>query len=270
MNRVLIAAIAHTLNAALCEAIGDHSQPAWAQAPDWQKESALAGVDMHLANPEATPEQSHAAWMEHKVKDGWVYGEVKDAEKKTHPCIRPWAELPVEQRIKDHIFRAAVHALSPVPDAPAAGAQALKAAPGGVIPRLVGPQGFAPVKYVGRRETYREGMYATGLVFQRGETKMVPTDKARLLLQHPDVYVPGDVQSMATVQAPPSERSKADEDRQAEERVQEARDAIANMNKDALVAYAQTNFRVALDKHQGVAKLREAATQLVDRFGLAQ
>jgi hypothetical protein len=57
------------------------------------------------------PEASHISWMTQKVADGWKYGEVKDAEAKTHPCIRPFAELPREQQAKDFIFRAVVHAL---------------------------------------------------------------------------------------------------------------------------------------------------------------
>jgi hypothetical protein len=38
---------------------------------------------------------------------------VKDAEKKEHPCFRPYDELPAEQKIKDALFIAVVHALRP-------------------------------------------------------------------------------------------------------------------------------------------------------------
>jgi hypothetical protein len=43
-----------------------------------------------------------------------VYGEVKDAEKKTHPCIVPYKDLPPEQQAKDHLFKAVVSALAPL------------------------------------------------------------------------------------------------------------------------------------------------------------
>ena len=43
-----------------------------------------------------------------KIADGWVYGKIKDAELKTHPCCVPYEQLPVEQRAKDYIFRAIV------------------------------------------------------------------------------------------------------------------------------------------------------------------
>jgi hypothetical protein len=60
------------------------------------------------ASPDTTPEDSHKNWLAHKVKDGWVYGPVKDVEKKEHPCMVPYEELPLEQRVKDYLFRAVV------------------------------------------------------------------------------------------------------------------------------------------------------------------
>lgn len=102
---------AHEVNRAYCQAIGDNSQPTWADAPLWQRTSAIEVVRFHQDNPEATPENSHESWLKTKVADGWVYGPVKDPEKKEHPCMRPYAELPLELRVKDHLFRAVVHAM---------------------------------------------------------------------------------------------------------------------------------------------------------------
>lgn len=106
---MLIAMLAHSMNKAYCEAIGDNSQPTWEDAPDWQKDSAIMGVTKHLENPDMTPEDSHVSWMEQKTAEGWKYGPVKDLEKKEHPCYLPYNELPQEQRVKDYIFRQAVH-----------------------------------------------------------------------------------------------------------------------------------------------------------------
>lgn len=106
-----IARVAHEINRAYCNALGDASQPAWEDAPQWQKDSAINGVKFHLANPDATPENSHDQWLKVKEAEGWVYGEHKDPGKKTHPCFRPYRELPREQRVKDYLFRATVHAL---------------------------------------------------------------------------------------------------------------------------------------------------------------
>lgn len=109
---VKIARACHEVNRAYCEAMGDHSQPAWEEAPEWQKESAMKGVMLHLDNPNAGPEQSHESWFAQKVADGWIYGQVKDPAKKEHPCMVPFNELPTHQQAKDFIFRAVVHAMA--------------------------------------------------------------------------------------------------------------------------------------------------------------
>ena len=108
-----IARVAHQVNKAYCESLGDTSQLPWEECPEWQRKSAMAGVNLHKENPDAGAEASHESWMKEKVDDGWVYGEKKDpdATPQTHPCIVPFSELPKEQQAKDYIFRAIVHAL---------------------------------------------------------------------------------------------------------------------------------------------------------------
>lgn len=108
-----IAAVAHEANRAYCITLGDLSQPSWTDAPEWQAKSARAGVRFHEANPDAGDSASHESWMREKYADGWTWGPVKDAEKRTHPCLVPFDELPVEQQRKDALFRAVVHALLP-------------------------------------------------------------------------------------------------------------------------------------------------------------
>lgn len=108
---VAIAKVAHEVNRAYCSALGDNSQPEWKAAPDWQRSSAITGVEFHIANPNAGPDHSHNAWLEEKTADGWKYGAVKDAEKKEHPCCVSYEELPIEQKAKDFLFRGVVHAM---------------------------------------------------------------------------------------------------------------------------------------------------------------
>jgi hypothetical protein len=106
-----IAKVAHEINKAYCSAMGDNSQPSWEDAPEWQKSSAINGVNFHLANPDATPENSHESWLAQKEAEGWKYGTIKNPETKEHPCFRPYHELPAEQRAKDYIFRQVVYSL---------------------------------------------------------------------------------------------------------------------------------------------------------------
>jgi hypothetical protein len=105
-----IARVCHEVNRAYCQALGDNSQSAWEEAPEWQRVSARMGVDLHLAG-NFGPEASHIAWMRQKQEEGWAYGPAKDPELKQHPCMLPFDELPPEQQAKDFIFRAIVHAL---------------------------------------------------------------------------------------------------------------------------------------------------------------
>jgi hypothetical protein len=105
-----IARVCHEVNRAYCQALGDDTQPAWEDAPEWQRSSARMGVDLHTMG-DFGPEASHASWMQQKLSEGWKYGPVKNPDAKEHPCIVPFADLPREQQAKDFIFRAVVHAL---------------------------------------------------------------------------------------------------------------------------------------------------------------
>lgn len=98
-----IAQVCHEANRAFCKTIDDFSQPSWEEAPEWQKQSAINGVKFHLTG-EYGPQQSHENWMREKIDSGWVYGPVKDAEKKTHPSLRPFSELSMPERMKDILF----------------------------------------------------------------------------------------------------------------------------------------------------------------------
>lgn len=104
-----LARLAHEINRAYCASLGDTSQPSWDDAPQWQKDSAIKGVQFHLENPNAKPEDSHNSWLEQKRAEGWTYGAVKDAEKKEHPCFVPYDMLPTSQKSKDFLFIAVVH-----------------------------------------------------------------------------------------------------------------------------------------------------------------
>lgn len=114
MDSSVIARIAHEVNRAYCQAIGDDSHPIWEDAPHWQRDSLINGAKFHLANPDATPAASHENWLAEKMRDGWAYGPVKDTEKKQHPCFLPYDDLPLAHRVKDYLFRAIVHATANV------------------------------------------------------------------------------------------------------------------------------------------------------------
>jgi hypothetical protein len=111
MSPFEIARVCYEVNRAYCAALGDLSHQPWEETTIELRESAHRGVLLHLQDSTLTPEKSHEAWMAQKLADGWVYGEKKDPEAKTHPCIKPYAELPQEQRVKDWLFKGVVASL---------------------------------------------------------------------------------------------------------------------------------------------------------------
>lgn len=100
----IVSEMCHEMNRTYCRSMGDMSQPRWADAPEWQKESARLGVGMVVENPDSTPEDSHKSWMKQKKADGWKFGPSKDPMRKEHPCMVSYHKLPKSQQIKDLIF----------------------------------------------------------------------------------------------------------------------------------------------------------------------
>ncbi|QEL64777.1 hypothetical protein OTERR_13010 [Oryzomicrobium terrae] len=272
MKRALIAAIAHTINAAYCASLGDASQPTWDDAPEWQKNSALAGVDMHIANPDATPEQSHESWLAQKLADGWQYGPEKDPEKKLHPCCVPYADLPVEQKTKDYLFRATVHALKDIPDADEAVAQALTKLPmvTGTVKAQGEPDGLDAVRYIGKRDEWFDRVYNSGLVFFPRQVRRIPPELARKLLKHSDLFEPaGDGEDSGdTAQVLAQAKGEQTQKSRELEEIQALYDQVDRMDKAALVEFAKVNYRQDLDKRKSAGALQTQVKQMIDQFGV--
>ena len=276
----VLAMCAHELNRAYCAAMGDVSQLPWADAPQWQKDSELMGVEMHLANPDATPEQSHESWLAQKTAEGWAYGEVKDPAKKLHPCFVPYAELPESQKAKDYIFRAAVHSINaaiaevkasmPVPPVVTALAPAID-------PSLIG------VTYIHHRAEWVDQNYSTGLSFVKGQTRYLPPEVALKLLRHQDLFEkyqgdPAATASTVGIEGQPAlddgtmaslAQSDKDKDKLSDEQnaLMDLHDSVNQMGKEELAQYAMTNFKQTLDKRQKVEALRGQVNQLLAQFG---
>jgi hypothetical protein len=73
------------------------------------RQDAPAGappVRIDPADPrvELLAEREHVRWVTGKLKKGWRYGDPGDDAKKRHPCIRPWEELPEDEKVKDRLF----------------------------------------------------------------------------------------------------------------------------------------------------------------------
>lgn len=43
----------------------------------------------------------HEVWAETRISQGWTYGEQRNDELKTHPCLVPYEELPESEKEYD-------------------------------------------------------------------------------------------------------------------------------------------------------------------------
>lgn len=102
MELIDIARTVHEANRVLQAVTGEEQTPPWDEAPEWAQDSTLKGVIGVLGGN--TPEMSHEGWCEERLSTGWVYGPVKDTEKKIHPCLVPYEQLPEIQKAKDDLF----------------------------------------------------------------------------------------------------------------------------------------------------------------------
>jgi hypothetical protein len=107
-----IAAICHTANNVLKTRLGEKPDPAWEEASQDQRQATMIGVGRHLAFSSITPKESHFIWCRSMQDQGWSYGPVKDAEKKTHPLLVPFEKLSPQDQAKDVLFVATVNAMA--------------------------------------------------------------------------------------------------------------------------------------------------------------
>jgi hypothetical protein len=105
-----LARVIHEANRAWNVHLDDPApDPPWDALPDWHKQMITERITQIRAG--LTPAQIHAEWITYLTADGWTWASAKDPGRKTHPCLRPYAELPGEQQVKDDLAVAIVTAL---------------------------------------------------------------------------------------------------------------------------------------------------------------
>lgn len=102
-----IAKGAHNTFANYCKVLGDYSIKEWDEAQDWQRESTRSLV-RNVLTGEFSSEVEHGRWKKGKEIAGYVWGpEKNDDEAKgplTNPNMKPYADLPLSARLKDHLL----------------------------------------------------------------------------------------------------------------------------------------------------------------------
>jgi len=232
-DKVKSADIAKIVNTAIQATRLDDENPAiiaWDDLSEETRGRYETGVNFHLANPEATAAREEFDSLSAKEKTERVLFMAIVKE-----CSKVQPEIKV------------VKIAAPAPQL----VQASK----------------LPVKYVGHRAQYRDGIYGTGIIWKQGEVILVDEPSARKMLKHPDVWILA-AQEEPAKETPEKPKEKEDE---TEEGVQDAKDSVARMGKAAMLQYAETNFAgVKINQNIGIEKLREKVYGLIDRFGVAK
>lgn len=284
MKIALIASIAHGMNLAYSASLGDQSHLPWEETSEELKKSIEYGVKLHLENPDTTPELSHESWLAQKEKDGWTYGEVKDLEKKTHPCILPYDQLPVEQKTKDYLFKAVVTLLKDLPDPDDVSALngeliklQLQAAAQKAKPQSNGavPVAGVTIVYQGPKEQYQDNLYGTKLVFNHGQPRTVPSNYAKQFLSHPefkeveagDAPAAEGADDTAAILAQQEAQQKQEQERQ--DRIFNEVESIKQFGtKKAVTDYIEANYGEKVNPASfKLDELKDKAIEKVRQFG---
>lgn len=80
----------------------------WPLAGDVEHARSIGIAKQILAGD--TPSVRHRAWLAERYGAGWKHGPAADATKLEHPSCVPYAELPIERRVRDALYVAAVTA----------------------------------------------------------------------------------------------------------------------------------------------------------------
>ena len=65
---------------------------------------STVAIDPKDPQVERLAKREHERWLRREVKTGWRYGDPRDDARQLHPCIRPWEELPEDERDKDRLI----------------------------------------------------------------------------------------------------------------------------------------------------------------------
>jgi len=242
VQRKAIAMICHSAIMAL-RSVRGMDVKAWDKEPADKQERYVAGVNEEAEGNLPTLEESHDSWRARLPEE--------------HPEKGiTWDQLDDPEKAERAIFSYVVAACNKVQGA----VTIVKDTENNEIPTEA-------VKYIGHRASYRDGVYGTNITWQKGETILVQASKAHLMFRHKDVWVMGD---KADARAPDVDPLATDKEQRAQEdRIQDARDQLTRMDKDAMVKFATHYFPgQKFHPNLGPEKMRAQLDKMIDQFGL--
>lgn len=145
------------------------------------------------------------------------------------------------------------------------------------------------VQYIGRKPTYTDLLYGTGLTFVPQQVRSLPERLADKFLRHGDLFreeLQGDAQQDEQAQKPeqsetPSQQeddtaavlaaAQKQQDKQAQKDLERAglMDQVRTMTKPELQTLAKDRWNQVLAKNLTLDSSRERVIQFVDQYGAA-
>lgn len=126
------------------------------------------------------------------------------------------------------------------------------------------------IKYIGMRAVWPDHLYDTGLTFEKGQVRTMPSHIANKFLRHIDMFELAKEEEATddqeTLQAIDAATHKADEIEQNNTREYDMIDQINNMSRDGMIEHAEKHYQVKLKGHEST--IRKELTNLVNRFGV--
>jgi hypothetical protein len=125
------------------------------------------------------------------------------------------------------------------------------------------------VRYIGKRATWEDTIYGSGLVFEQGQSRNVPSNLASKFLRHYDIFeksneVVADDTALILEQSIEKEKQRDE----VLEQLLEIQMRIEQMDKDSVHDYVLHNYREKMDRRQSIENMREHAIMLINQFGV--
>lgn len=139
------------------------------------------------------------------------------------------------------------------------------------------------IQYIGRRPSYIDRLYGTGLSFDAEQVRDLPASIAKNFLRHGDLFQRAAVVEEAGAgqsgqQAPntPPDDTAAqlaeaqrlqDEQRAKDLRRQELLDQVSNMDKEGLQVFAKDTYNQVVPKTMTLENMRAKVFAFIDEYG---
>lgn len=139
------------------------------------------------------------------------------------------------------------------------------------------------VQYIGRRPSYTDRLYGTGLSFEQDQVRGLPASIAKNFLRHGDLFQRAAVVEQAGTgqgeQQPPgvplddtaAQLAEAqrlqDEQRAKDLRRQELLDQVSNMDKEGLQVFAKDTYNQVVPKTMTLENMRAKVFAFIDQYG---